>query len=158
MVMREAEARDIPGIAELWDEFMAFHEALDPLWVRRPGARVTWLDFIARLISDPDFLVLVTENESRLVGYMVATMQDCPPIFTVERYGFVQEIAVTASCRGQGLARKMYRVAEEWLQSQGANHIRANIDATNELSQEFWKSMGFGPYTLTYQKKLDHEN
>ncbi len=52
----------------------------------------------------------------------------------------------------------MIREAEAWLQNQGATFIRANIDATNELSQEFWKSMGFGPYTLTYQKKLDHEN
>jgi ribosomal protein S18 acetylase RimI-like enzyme len=154
MVIREASLADLPQMRELWDEFMAFHEDLDPIWVRKPGAVDTWVEFISGLISEEDSLVLVAEEDSLLAGQMVAKMQDTPPVFIIEQYGFIQEVVVRAGFRRRGVARLLYDHAENWLREKGAVFLRTNIDANNALSQGFFRSAGFGPYTVTWQKRL----
>ena len=157
MVIREAQTADLPQMVALWDEFMAFHEDLDPVWVRREGATDTWREYIGGVMTAQDSVVLVAEKAGRLVGQCVAKVMEPPPVFTIEKHGFIQEIVVTAEQRGQGVGRALYTRAERWLAQQGMTHLRTNIDTGNELSKGLFRAMGYGPLTVTWQKRLDEE-
>ena len=158
MEIRDAALEDLDGLARLWNEFMDFHEELDPAWQRIPEAEGIWRKYITGLIEDPKVLVLVAEDDGRLVGHLTAMIQELPPVFPEKCYGFVQEISVTAEKRGQGVAHLLYERAEAWSRQRGANHMRANIDTGNQLSRAFWNSVGFATFTETLTKRLDHDD
>ena len=42
MEIRPATLKDVPGLVDLWIEFMDFHTALDPDYVRSPDAVENW--------------------------------------------------------------------------------------------------------------------
>jgi GNAT superfamily N-acetyltransferase len=154
MEIRPANQDDVPGLVDLWIEFMDFHTALDPDYVRSPDAVKNWTAYVTEKISDEKFRIIVAVDEGRLVGHLVATLKEYPPVFTLKNYGFVQEIAVNYAYRRKGVGRRLYDAAEEWLLSAGVSRIQINVDTDNETSRGFWNAVGFGPHTETLIKKF----
>lgn len=56
-------------------------------------------------------------------------MKDLPPVFPEKCYGYVQEIAVTADRRGEGVAHRLYAWAEAWLAGRGAETMTKKVAA-----------------------------
>lgn len=154
MEIRPAKPEDVPGLVDLWIEFMDFHTALDQDYVRSPEAVDNWTSYITGKISDEKFHVLVAVDQGELAGHLVATFRDYPPVFTIKNYGFIQEIAVNEKYRRQGVARQLYAAAEKWLRAAGVSRIKANVDSDNEASGAFWRAAGFEPHTETLIKKF----
>lgn len=154
-MIRQATLADIPSLVDLWVEFIDYHAKLENGLQRSDGAAAAWAEYIGTIIVDDRWFVFVAEADGVLVGYVAATVADYPPIFTVARYGFVQEIAVTAAHRRTGVARGLYEAAEGWLRGKGVDHIQVKVDVGNAPSRAFWASAGFGALTETLVKKLD---
>jgi ribosomal protein S18 acetylase RimI-like enzyme len=154
MEIRPAREEDVSGLVDLWIEFMDFHTALDPDYVRSRDAVENWTAYVSEKISDEKFRIIVAVDRGRLVGHLVATLKEYPPVFTLKNYGFVQEIAVNYAYRRKGVGRRLYAAAEEWLLSAGVSRIQIKVDSDNESSRSFWKAVGFGPHTETLIKKF----
>lgn len=151
--IRRATTRDVPQLVELWVEFMDFHSALDPKFERSAGARYRWTEYITSKIDAEDYRILVATDGENLVGYIVAIIQNYPPIRTIESYGFIQEIAVAQRFRRKGIARRLLRRSEEWLQEAGIRQVEVKIDVANEVSQKLFRGEGFDPLAETLIKK-----
>lgn len=153
--IRPAEPPDIPALVELWTEFMDYHSALDPDYVRAPGATKRWAEYIGVRLGDDAYHVLVAGDGAALAGYVVATVMDYPPVFTIGKYGFIQEIAVAAPYRRSGIARRLLRAAEDWLLAAGLERVQVTIDVANAASMALFRSAGFAPHTERLIKKLN---
>jgi ribosomal protein S18 acetylase RimI-like enzyme len=154
MEIRPAKLEDVPALVDLWIEFMDFHSALDPDYVRSPDAVKNWTTYVTEKIADEKFHIMVAVDQGRLIGHLVATIKDYPPVFTLKSYGFIQEIAVNEIYRREGVGRRLYDEAEEWLLSKGVNRIQIRVDSDNEISRSFWQAVGFAPHTETLLKKF----
>lgn len=157
MEIRRAELGDIRGLVDLWVEFMDFHSSLDADFVRSKGASARWTDYITGKLDDDTYRILVAHDGDTIAGYVVAIVQEYPPIRTIEKFGFVQEIAVADRFRRQGIARRLFEAAEEWLLSTGVPHIEVRIDVANEASQRLFRGEGFTPHTETLIKKFGND-
>jgi ribosomal protein S18 acetylase RimI-like enzyme len=153
MEIRKAKHTDVPKLKELWIEFMDHHGKLDPDYVRSDDAEANWVNYINSKFESEIAVVFVANNNAGLAGYIGVLIREYPPIFTVKKYGFVEEIAVTADQRRQGIASRLWSAAEEWLLSRGISTIRVNIDVANPESQGFFRSLGFSDDTETLLKK-----
>lgn len=153
MEIRKALLDDVPELINLWIEFMDFHAALDSDFVRSDDAADNWARFINAKFDDNDFRIFVAENVDALVGYVIATVNEYPPIRTLTRYGFVTDMAVTEKYRRRGIARKLFKEAEQWLLSVGVLRIELKVDTLNDTSRAFWKNEGFAVHTETLIKK-----
>jgi GNAT superfamily N-acetyltransferase len=151
--LREAIPADVHELVELWIEFMDYHSALDPSFVRAPDATTRWADYIAAKLSDPAFQVLVADGGDSLAGYVVATVMEYAPITTIRNYGFVTDIAVREAHRRGGVGRQLFEAAERWLLSRGVSQIEVKVDVLNPVSRAFWNAAGFTPHTETLIKK-----
>lgn len=154
---RAAVVADIPQIVELWKEFLDFHAdcGRDLDVTRSPDGHETFAAYLADLLEDEDYLVLVADDGERLVGYCIAAIKDHPPVFNARQYGFIQDMAVTAACRRRGLGCELFARAEAWIRGRGLNRIHLNVDTTNPVSQAFWKRLGFGDYMKTLARTYD---
>ncbi len=154
MEIRPATLEDVPGLVDLWIEFMEFHSALDPDHVPSPDAVGNWTAYVTAKLTDENYCIIVAVDQDHLAGHLVAALKEYPPVFTIKKYGFVQEIAVNHRNRRQGVGRRLYDAAEEWLLSAGVSRIQINVDTDNESSRAFWNAVGFGPHTETLIKKF----
>jgi ribosomal protein S18 acetylase RimI-like enzyme len=151
--VRRAEADDLPALARLWLEFMDYHAALDAHFERSPGAADRWSEYVAGKLSDPDYAVLIAQVEELPVGYVIAAIREYPPISTVQRFGFVQDLAVTGASRRQGVGRALYDAAEQWILGRGVRQIELKVDVRNGVSRRFWFASGFAPHAETLIKR-----
>lgn len=155
MIVRTATSSDIPALVDLWVEFMDFHTGLDPTFLRSKDATTNWAKYIASKLEDETYRILVAIDGQVLAGYVVAIVQEYPPIRTVQQFGFIQEIAVANQFRRRGIARQLFDSAEKWLLSIGVPQVEVNIDVLNEASQALFRSEGFTRHTETWIKKYE---
>jgi GNAT superfamily N-acetyltransferase len=141
--IRDACTADLDEIVELWKEFMEFHRQLDPFFTRAPDGHRQFRRFVADNLDNPDWLVLVAVEADRPVGYCMATVLEYPPVFELKRHGFVQDIAVTEVARRHGVGSGLFGRAEQWFRKRGITRIELNVAAANEVSQTFWRRLGF---------------
>ena len=152
MNIREAMPSDVPGLQALWIEFMDYHSHLDPAYTRSEEAVTNWVTYVNSKFEDESSAIFVAIDEGSLVGYAGAVVREYPPVWTVRKFGFIEEIAVTGDFRRHGIGRQLLAVAEEWLLAQGVKKIEVKIDTANTASQGLFRSQGFMDHTETLIK------
>ena len=153
MKIRRARPEDVPELQVLWVEFMDHHSRLDPDYERRADAVANWLKYLDGKFEDESAAVFVAVDEARIVGYIGALVRTYPPVFTLEKHGYIEEIAVTREFRRRGIATGLWSAAERWLLSRGVERIKVTIDIDNPESRGFFRNRGFGEFTETLIKK-----
>jgi len=153
--IREATERDIGDLIELWKEFMDFHRVRDSFFTRRKNGHEMWAVYMKPNIKGDRYLVLIASEDDRPVGYCVATVLSYPPVLRTIEYGFIQDMAVTASHRRMGVGEALFQRAESWLLGKGVTRIEANVLVKNEVSRAFWRKMGFEDYLERLARKYE---
>ena len=132
---------------------MDYHCGLDPDYARLEEATTNWAKYIHSKFDDESAAIFIAIEREDVVGYIGAVIREYPPVWTIRKFGFIEEIAVTSEFRRRGIARQLFSVAEKWLLAQGVNRIKVNIDVANEASQGFFRDQGFLDCTETLIKK-----
>ena len=153
MYIREAVPGDVSELKVLWTEFMDYHSDLDSDYARSDDALAKWTDYIYAKFEDDSAKILVAVEDKIVVGYIGAMIRMYPPVWTLTKYGYIEEIAVTEHFRRKGIASQLLVAAQKWLLSQGISRIKVNIDTANEASQGFFRRQGFLDNTETLIKK-----
>lgn len=153
MIIRAARSEDVGAIIELWKEFIDFHGVRDTAFKRSPEGHELFDAYLRKNIASERWLVLVAVENGRLIGYCTATVAEYPPVLERGRYGFIQDIAVTECCRGQGVGTRFVTRAELWFHRQGVTRIELHVASTNEVSQAFWNRLGFKEYLRTLTRE-----
>ncbi|MEO0025659.1 MAG: ribosomal protein S18-alanine N-acetyltransferase [candidate division WOR-3 bacterium] len=97
-------------------------------------------------IHRPDGLCIVAENESRVVGYLIAWGR-------IEVH--IANIAVAAEWRNQGVGTELMRRALQFAASQQAESVFLEVRVSNTGAQRFYRRFGFVP---TYVRRGYYEN
>lgn len=126
---------------------MDFHSELDPHFMRSPEGRVAFRKWVNERVSDhARSRVTVAELGGKTVGYLLAKIEDYPPVFDIREYGHILDLAVTWNFRRMGLGEALVRDALDWMADKGVTRIEAATATANEVSNSFWEAMGFKPY------------
>lgn len=155
IALRPAAADDVPGVLPMVAKICALHASWDPAkygFLPEPQRRYhNWL--IARA-ADPRSVFLVAEREAadadpaRLVGFLVATVEQEIPIYRLKEYGFLHDLWIEPDYRHEGLARQMIMLAIERFGQIGVEQIRLDTAAANDPARRLFESCGFRPSTV----------
>jgi ribosomal protein S18 acetylase RimI-like enzyme len=142
-----AEERHIPDIGKLWLEFMRFHQDIDPIFTPREGAVPGFEENqVQRLIKSDDGLVLVALDKEQVVGYSLSEIKGPSPGLKSKKFGYIHDMAVTASYRRAGIGEKMLGEAIKWFSSKNIDRVELEITAKNQVAASFWKKHRFTIY------------
>jgi len=136
----------IPEIINLWEEFARFHEPFDPRYPMKDDVRSGYEVHLQKVLAAGDTRVLVALDKGRVVGYAVAMIRKSSPAWRRERYGYIDEMAVTASCRRRGTGTQMLEKIMDWFKSENLDLIELSVAAQNPVGYLFWKKHGFKDY------------
>lgn len=154
-IVRAATAADIPDVLPLVQKTYLFHDALDRArFGAIPGGAEKYHGWLSRLVDSDDGVFLVAERDGRLVGFTIGMMQNDARIYRVQHIGFVHDLWVEEDVRRQGIARQLVSKAIARFQALGAEQVRLDTAAPNEVARSLFTSMGFRPSVVEMLKEL----
>jgi GNAT superfamily N-acetyltransferase len=145
----------VPAIRELWKEFMDFHASRNPHYTRSDDGDALFAEYVTRLLTEPDALVLVALDGETVVGYALGKIDHLSPGFRQRRYGLIADVAVTASARRAGLGGRFDDALRAWFREKGVRRVQLRAAADNEVSLAFWRKRGYHPLTVTLAADLE---
>jgi GNAT superfamily N-acetyltransferase len=145
----EAVKDDLRKIIPLWKEMIEFHLQIDKNFELVEGADIFFINYIEEGLEDNSAIVYIAEINNTPVAYCIARKGERPPVFKKNKCGIISDLAVTKEYRNQGIGRELFLKAKDWIHSNGLSLIQLDVSAKNELSNQFWKKLGFKEYMTT---------
>jgi ribosomal protein S18 acetylase RimI-like enzyme len=152
-MIRNAVDADINAIIGLWQEMMDFHIERSDLYQIKPDARKIYSNYLKDVLISPEYVLLVYEVENKVIGYLIATESDEPPVYE-GTVGLILEISVTEKHRNKGIGEELVTEIEKYFLNKGIIRIECMVSDFNEISKKFWFKHGYKPYNIMCVKKL----
>ena len=149
MQIRRAALTDIDAIEVLWREMMNFHIECDDYFTMSTEADTNHREYMTGLIQDENKRVYVADDDSQLIGYLMAEINAYPPIYLHQRFGHIGAISVSESAQCKGVGRQLLEAALAWFRENDLQRVECSVAVENPLSQGFWKKMGFRSFVET---------
>lgn len=145
IVIRPATARDIDGLVRL----LATLFAIEADFAFDAGKQAAGLRL---LLADERALVLVAEDAGAVVG--MCTAQTVVSTAEGGPVGWVEDVAVAESHRGQGIGRLLLAHLEDWARSRGLLRLQLLADRDNAAALGFYGRLGWQPTRLVALRKF----
>jgi ribosomal protein S18 acetylase RimI-like enzyme len=156
--IRRATGSDRPwlvtAMAGISDHERTLHDS------RRPGADCAdaYLSQIEAAIADHGGAILIAaRGEERLgcIAFHVAHEVNAAETPDSNVFGYVSDLYVVESARGQGLASRLLAEAERHFRAAGLRRMRIGSLAANASAVRAYHKFGFNAYELVLEKRLD---
>jgi GNAT superfamily N-acetyltransferase len=146
---------DEPAILSFIWGLQKFENAFEPNRRLDPGfADQHWADVRRQAAERGGFFI--AEADGRPVGWAFV-VEETGDLFVKQserRYGFVAELFVEASARGQGHGRALIAACEDWSRRRGMTVLIIGVLTGNDKAAAVYQRDGFAPYNLFMRKYL----
>ncbi|MEW6358298.1 MAG: GNAT family N-acetyltransferase [Planctomycetota bacterium] len=105
---------------------------------------------VKEITHDPCRRLWVGELDGRPVALIEASFR---PNFS-PAVGHISDVYVVPELRRRGIARRMMKMAEDWLRAQGAASADLNVSALNETAIVLYRNLGYATHQLNMKKPL----
>lgn len=146
--MRAAQREDLPAVIRLWQALQEHSAAHDPRLTPSIGAADWFLGFLRDELDNASTALFVAERDGELVGYVLGQILHRPTLQSGD-CGYVADLYVSDSRRGQGIGRRLFHALRDWFRARGLTAIELQIVRANPASQAFWRKMGFSDFLRT---------
>jgi diamine N-acetyltransferase len=154
-MIRPAAPEDYEGVCALHAEGDELHRTNVPWLFQAPSGEPRSLELFNKLRLGPDTAVFVADAGS-IVGFATALMRTSPDfaIFIPQKWGVLDNIAVSKSWRRRGVGTALTREAERWAHTQGAKWIELMVYDFNDAARRFYEVLGYSPMLTKLRKPL----
>ena len=144
-IIRRAEPRDVPAMLELVRELALFEKEPEAVTVTEAemlgagfGEQPVWWGWVAER-SDDRMIGRSDDRNVPLLGIAV-----CYERYSTwrGRVGYLEDIVVTDSARGQGLGEKLFKACAAEAVERGYHHLTWQVLDWNEGAIRFYKRLG----------------
>jgi RimJ/RimL family protein N-acetyltransferase len=138
MIIRPIEVND----AEI---FLELSKKIDEsgYMLYEPGERKTTVEqqrkSIEKILSEPNSILFVAENENKLVGFIAVISSNLKR----NRHSANIVLGVLEDYRGQGIATKLFNKAFEWAKEVRISRLGLTVIKENNKAFNLYKKMGF---------------
>jgi ribosomal protein S18 acetylase RimI-like enzyme len=133
--IQAAAAADIDVLVTLVQQYWRF-EAIEGF----DAAKIQAL--LQRVIADPSLgQAWLATADGKAAGYLLAVY-----VFSLEHQGLtaeIDELFVSADCRGRGLGGRLLEVAEHSFRTRGCTKVFLQVGRDNDAARAFYHSRGF---------------
>ncbi|HEY0070804.1 MAG TPA: GNAT family N-acetyltransferase [Chloroflexia bacterium] len=149
--VRRAGVVDYARMCELFGQGDALHAGALPHLFRQTQGPSRDQEFIERVLSDADALLLVAEHAGQLVGVLRAAVRQAPghPPVVPRSFVEVSELVVREGFRGQGIGTLLMEAAHRWAAEKGAGTVELTVWDFNTEALALYEKLG---YTTMYRR------
>lgn len=155
MTIQKANQTHIPGLIRLLYQVGGVHHDIRPDIFRAGAIKYTETD-LEILLKDENRPVFVAMEAENVLGYCFCVIEDCrgTTVLTDRVEIYIDDLCVEESCRGQGIARALYRHVCGWAKEIGCAFVTLNVWCGNDNAMKFYEKMGMTPRKIFMESKL----
>ncbi|MBF2029818.1 MAG: GNAT family N-acetyltransferase [Oscillatoriales cyanobacterium C42_A2020_001] len=160
MEIRSAHQSDVPRILPMIAKICALHQAWDSAkYGFLPHPERLYEHWLSELIKNSQDICLVAEvsepsEASKLVAFLIATVESEIPIYHLQEFGFIHDLWVEEDYRQEGIAHQLVLRAIAHFSHRGVQQIRLDTAIANESARKLFSSCGFRPSTIEMLLKV----
>ena len=155
--IRRARREDAQRVGALWLWLLEEHAATEPRFGVADDALERWMNDFAHWVSDEQYRVFVAEQDGDVVGFVTASLWKPPPVYTLTREVYINELFVVPEGRGQGIGRRLVEAIQAWAETLRADRLRLGVLAANAEGRAFWERLHAQPFLLTLTIELEKQ-
>jgi GNAT superfamily N-acetyltransferase len=152
--IRKATRRDLPQLLNLSKELRRYHRRFSGFEALHKDARKRWTKFALKNIRSPNGLVLVAEQDNKLIGYALGLVKKNIPIYKLEKIGHFSDLFVTSSLRGKGVASLLKKEMFKWFRAKKLPMAKIHVHAENNYARAVYKKWKFNDFHIVMRRKL----
>lgn len=153
--IRKAKLSDAKDLAKLYLQFWSAHKKIDPLLELKKKLTIKNQIIAAKKdIQKKNNYIFVAVNNSQVIGFIEFFFKKNDKIFNINEYGYLNTAVTHKRYRKQGVAKKLYSAAANYLKKKGIKYIKTNIYLSNEQALNTWKNIGFIPQSYMMIKRI----
>ena len=155
-LIRRAETRDLEALGQLGATLMRVHYAFDPLrfLAAGGGAEAGYAHFLGSQLDDGESVVLVADDDGRIVGYAYAAIEPLSWKDLRAECGFIHDLLVDESARRRGVGEALLLAAIDWLKKRGMPRVVLGTAAQNESAKRLFERAGFRATMVEMTREL----
>ena len=155
MEIRLANQKDIPGMIELLKQVGEVHHQIRPDLFRAGAQKYHEAD-LAQLLKDPNRPIFVAVEDTML-GYCFCIIEEVmgDPVLRDAKTLYIDDLCVEETCRGQGVASKLYAHVCAYAKTIGCRSLTLNVWCGNDNAMRFYESRGMKPRKIYMEAALE---
>jgi len=161
MEIRKARLKDVNSLVPLASRLMTHNRSLAKTENARleqyelvPNAMVLWNEWASKWIKSPKGLVLVAEDDGKLVGYSLIFIKKNVKIYSAKEIGHISDLYIEENFRGKGIASKFKKMAFSWFKQKGIKFASIAVHAKNRHAHSVYEEWGFFDFLTEMRIKL----
>jgi diamine N-acetyltransferase len=154
LVVRIASPADYEQACVLLDRLDELHRQRLPWLFRTPETQPRSRSYFEQLLIAGDSSILVADAGG-VVGVAIVLIRSAPqfPVFIPQRWGVLDAVVVSPSCRRRGVGRQLALAAETWATAQGAAWVELGVYEFNSDARRFYEALGYLPVSSKLRKE-----
>ena len=156
MEIRLVTKNEIPGMIDLLQQVGEVHHQIRPDLFRAGAQKYNEAD-LEELLKDENRPIFGAVQDGKLLGYcfcMIEEVKDNPVLCDVKSL-YIDDLCVDESCRGQGVASKLYAHVCSYAKSIGCRSVTLNVWCGNDNAMKFYESRGMKPRKIYMEAALE---
>jgi ribosomal protein S18 acetylase RimI-like enzyme len=145
---------DLPAILDISHElFLHDQDWIDGIvmgWSYSDDAKKLFTNYI----TQKEGVCYVAVTDENVIGYISGELKK-PESWRNVKVSEISNIMILQGHRKQGVGKLLCKEFYAWSKSQGANQLMVEASAPNANAIEFYKSIGFEPYTLQLEQPIN---
>lgn len=133
---------------------MRYHEPKSTYYEPVPNAEAKFASYARKLMRRKDAAVFVARENGKLVGYLIAKIEEGPPVFKLKKRGLITDAFVERGYRRRGIGRRLVERALDWFKAQNLESAELSVYVKNMAGRVAWKQMGFEEHAIVMRRKL----
>ena len=147
MMIRKAEAKDIPSVLDLLHQVLELHAELRPdIFI--PGTTKYTQDDLVKIFEAEDRRTYVAVDAAdHVLGYAFCMIKEQPHATNMIPFTsfFIDDLCVDSAMRGQRIGEALFAFVKEEAAKLGCYEITLNVWEGNDGARAFYEKLGMRP-------------
>lgn len=142
--IEKAKIKDIPILLKLWKEMIYYHKKLSKKdFQLKNNTKQIMKKFFIENIKSKNSLVLKAISDRKIIGYLMAFIDELPPVYKNNKYAYISDGLITKKYRNKGIMKKMVNEAARFFKKKGLKELGLKTYTKNVDGIKAWCKIGF---------------
>ena len=144
MIIRRANASDLPGLNRLLEQVLMVHHNGRPDLFKSGAKKYTDEELLTLLADEGRPVFAAVDDSGTMLGYCFCIFQQHlnNNILTDIRTLYIDDLCVDENCRGQHIGSKLYAYVLDFARQSGCYNVTLNVWSCNKRASAFYEKLG----------------
>ncbi len=157
--IKELTEEHISQISHLQKSFVEEHYPYDKeYYLLASNSSEIFVDYVKNnMLNNQQKKIFVAEDTEteKIVGYISGWIEQKAPIYHNREYGYLSNIYVKETHRGQGIAKMLIDTLIYWFNQKNIKHVELTVDVRNPAAINAFEKQGFKEFLKRMKLTLD---